>query len=167
MSDKPLYLSLMRHAKSSWDNAEQTDHERPLNNRGRKAAPKVGAALYAKGYAPDVIWSSDAKRTRETAMLLIREIPGAQNVLYNPDFYHASPEEVIQICDSQPAPTQNLMLLGHNPGWSQLHAYLSEHHHSFPTGACAVYKAKKALGTDWLRPENWRLVDMILPRELM
>jgi len=72
-------LLLMRHAKSSWSDGELTDHERPLNERGRRAASAVGAALTARGFAPEIIWSSDAKRTRETAMRLIRAIPGAHH----------------------------------------------------------------------------------------
>jgi len=86
----------MRHAKSSWSDGQLTDHERPLNNRGRRAAAEIGSTLHARGYAPDIIWSSDAKRTRETAMLLIREIPGAQTVHYNSEFYHASVETVLK-----------------------------------------------------------------------
>jgi len=84
------HLLLMRHAKSSWSDGSLSDHERPLNKRGEKAAIAVGEALVARGYAPDIIWSSDATRTRQTAMRLIRAIPGAQTVNYNSDFYHAS-----------------------------------------------------------------------------
>lgn len=160
------YLLLMRHAKSSWAEGDLTDHQRPLNKRGEHAATDVGAELYARGYAPDIIWSSDSKRTRQTAMRLIRAIPGAQEVHYNPEFYHAGPEQVIQICNDTPFPARNLMLLGHNPGWVELHAYLCGQEHDFPTAACAVYKAKKPLAANWFAPENWRLVDFIIPREL-
>jgi len=72
----------MRHAKSSWADDQMSDHDRPLNDRGRRAATAMGEALTARGYAPDIIWSSDAKRTRETAMLLIRAIPGPQVINY-------------------------------------------------------------------------------------
>ena len=166
MSESSPYLLLMRHAKSSWAEAGLTDHQRPLNKRGEKAAMAVGAELHARGYAPDIIWSSDSKRTRLTAMRLIREIPGAQEVHYNPDLYHAGPEQVIQICQDTPFPVGNLMLLGHNPGWAELHYYLSGQDHNFPTAACAVYKARKPITANWLVPENWRLVDFIIPRDL-
>jgi len=66
------HLLLMRHAKSSWSDGNLSDHERPLNKRGDKAAIAVGQALVARGYPPDIIWSSDATRTRQTAMRLIR-----------------------------------------------------------------------------------------------
>ncbi len=166
MSSAPLYLCLMRHAKSSWSDGSLSDHQRPLNERGQKAATLIGEVLTARGYAPDIIWSSDSKRTRETAMRLIRAIPGAQQVHYNPDFYHASPDIVIKACDNSPAPTQNLMLLGHNPGWGGLYYFLSGQEHDFPTAACAVFKAIKPLKDLWLEPENWKLVDLLLPRDL-
>ena len=161
-----IYLSLMRHAKSSWRDGSLTDHQRPLNDRGRKAAPKVGAALHARGYAPDIIWSSDSKRTRETAMHLIRAIPGAQEVHYNSELYHASPDDVLRVCDKEDPPQANLMLLGHNPGWSTLYSLMTGESHTFPTAACAVFKNQTELSQNWLRPENWKLVDLILPREL-
>lgn len=159
-------LLLMRHAKSSWSNGELTDHERPLNDRGLRAASAVGAALSARGFAPEIIWSSDAKRTRETAMHLIRAIPGAQTVSYNSEFYHASVETVLRVCGQEIEPSQPLMLLGHNPGWSYLHEYFTGQSHAFPTGACTVLTRKSNDVTDWLDPAAWVFTDLILPREL-
>jgi len=159
------HLLLMRHAKSSWSDGSLSDHERPLNKRGRRAAEMVGQALTARGYPPDIIWSSDSKRTRETAMLLIRAIPGAQSIEYSGDFYHASERQVLALCQKQAEPTGRLMLLGHNPGWGGLHYYFTGQSHRFPTAACTVLQ--RINGTqDWLAPENWRMIDLILPREL-
>ncbi len=161
------HLLLMRHAKSSWSDGSLTDHERPLNKRGRKSAEAVGAALHARGYAPDIIWSSDSKRTRETAMLLIRAIPGAQTVNYDPDFYHASADQVLMICGKQIEPSGNLMLLGHNPGWAALHEYFTRQFDDFPTAACTVLKRSGKGDGDWLSPDSWRMIDFIRPRELL
>ncbi len=161
----PLLL-LMRHAKSSWSDGSLSDHERPLNDRGRRAANAIGAALTARGYAPDVIWSSDAKRTRETAMHLIRTIPGAQTVNYSEEFYHASAESVLQVCGQAVEPDKPLMLLGHNPGWAELHQYFTGQSHRYPTGACTVLTRKKNGTSDWLNPAAWAFTDLILPREL-
>lgn len=143
-----------------------SDHERPLNNRGRRAAPAVGAALSARGLAPAVIWSSDAKRTRETAMLLIRSIPGAQTVNYSSEFYHASAETVLRVCGQAVEPSEPLMLLGHNPGWSELHYYFTGQNHKYPTGACTVLTRKNNGISDWLDPAAWTFTDLILPRSL-
>ena len=159
------HLLLMRHAKSSWSDPDQTDHERPLNERGQRAATDVGAALHARGFAPQTIWSSDATRTRQTAMRLIRAIPGAQAVHYLPEFYHASPEEVLKAARERGEPDcERLMWLGHNPGWAALHARYSGRPHAYPTGACTVLS--RVGDGDWLAPESWRAVDLVLPREL-
>ncbi|WP_409434073.1 SixA phosphatase family protein [Litorimonas sp. RW-G-Af-16] len=157
----------MRHAKSSWSDGSMSDHERPLNTRGEQSATAIGATLTARGYAPDIIWSSDAKRTRQTAMLLIRAIPGAQEVHYNPDFYHASAEQVLMICGKEIEPQGRLMLLGHNPGWAALHEYFTRRPHDYPTGACTVLERTNRGGGDWLSPSSWRMIDLVLPREIM
>ena len=159
-------LLLMRHAKSSWSDQDMSDHERPLNERGQRAATAMGAALTARGFAPDIIWSSDAKRTRETAMRLIRAIPGAQTINYSPDFYHASAETVLRICGQSVEPDKPLMLLGHNPGWAELHSYFTGQRHDYPTGACTVLTRKKNQVSDWLDPAAWAFTDLILPRDL-
>ena len=159
-------LLLMRHAKSSWSDGSMSDHQRPLNKRGKRAAEAMGKTLTARGYAPDIIWSSDATRTRETAMLLIRAMPGAQTVLYNPDFYHASAEIVLRVCGKQIEPTAPLMLLGHNPGWSELHTYFTGRIDDYPTGACTVLTRKDNEVSDWLNPAAWSFTDFITPRNL-
>jgi len=156
----------MRHAKSSWSDGSLSDHERPLNERGETAASAVGQALSARGYAPDIIWSSDSTRTRQTAMRLIRAIPGAQTVNYNSNFYHAGVETVLGICGKQIEPAGKLMLLGHNPGWAGLHEYFTGQYHDYPTGACTVLQRTDYQSGDWLDPKSWRMIDLILPREL-
>lgn len=157
-------LLLMRHAKSSWDDENLSDHERPLNARGERAATAVGAALTAREIAPDIIWSSDATRTRLTALRLIRAIPGAQQVEYISGFYHASAQNVLDICEQRGEPERPLMLLGHNPGWGALHQHFTGQFHNYPTGACSVLSRKN--NGPWLSPESWQFQDLILPREL-
>ena len=159
-------LLLMRHAKSSWSDGNMSDHQRPLNERGQRAATAVGTALTARGYAPDIIWSSDAKRTRETAMRLIRAIPGPQTVLYDPELYHASAETVLRDCGGATESDEPLMLLGHNPGWANLHSYFTGMSHDYPTGSCTVLTRKNNDISDWLDPAAWTFTDLILPRAL-
>ena len=159
------HLLIMRHAKSSWSDANQSDHERPLNDRGRRGATAVGHALTARGYAPEVIWCSDSKRTRETAMRLIRAIPGAQRVDYFTEFYHASPSDAFRTAREHGEPDcERLMWLGHNPGWAELHGHFVGYDVDFPTGACLVLK--RIDDGDWLLPESWKKIDFILPRDL-
>ncbi len=161
-------LLIMRHAKSSWDDPAQTDHERPLNKRGRRSAEAIGKVLTAKSIAPQLIWSSDAQRTRETATLLIRAIPGAQTVLHSSSFYHASAQTALDTAASlgEPGNIETLMWLGHNPGWSALFEYFTGFPHDFPTGACLVLERKKD-APDWLSNQSWVFKEMILPRDLL
>jgi len=92
------HLLLMRHAKSSWKDQSLADHARPLNKRGRREADIIARTLTAKGFAPDIIWSSDAERTSETAARLISIMPGAQSIIRTAEFYHASSAKVIAQC---------------------------------------------------------------------
>ena len=156
----------MRHAKSSWDDVNLSDHQRPLNERGRKSADKIAQTLNAQGYAPDVIWCSDAERTKETALRIMRIIPGAQTIFHQPDFYMASADAVLQLCASAEEPDGNLLLLGHNPGWADLFEHFSGHYHRYPTGTCGVF-ARKDDTESWLSPTAWQFKALLLPRELM
>ncbi|WP_371398021.1 histidine phosphatase family protein [Fretibacter rubidus] len=158
------HLLLMRHAKSSWDDSGLSDHERPLNKRGRRASGLVARTLVARGYAPDVIWSSDAARTLETAKRLIRIIPGAQTVHHNPALYHASANTMLTIMQRESEPGGRLMIMAHNPGMAELYNLITGHYHRFPTGACAVFK--RIGKAPWHDPQSWRVVDMVLPRDL-
>src|SRR3990172_12140295 len=66
-------LMLLRHAKSSWKDAEVPDHDRPLNKRGKKTAPQMGRLLSTEGLVPDLILSSTAVRARETAKAVAKD----------------------------------------------------------------------------------------------
>ena len=68
---KPMKtLFVLRHAKSSWDDPDLADFDRPLNDRGRSAAPFMGEVMNRNGFSPDVILSSPAVRARDTALLV-------------------------------------------------------------------------------------------------
>jgi len=160
------YLLIMRHAKSSWKDEGLSDHDRPLNKRGRAAADMMGTVLTAKNYAPDIIWASDAQRTKETAQRLIRIIPGAQTISYQPDFYMAGALQALDLLSAVAEPDGKLMLLGHNPGWEGLFEHFSGHYERFPTGACGVF-ARKDPAADWRSPAAWQFKELLRPRDLM
>lgn len=160
------YLLIMRHAKSSWKDEGLADHDRPLNKRGRESADRIAQILTAKHCAPDIIWSSDAQRTKETALRMIRVIPGAQQISYEPGFYMAGALHVLDLLSAAKEPDGALMLLGHNPGWEGLFAHFSGHHERFPTGACAVF-ARKDPAADWRTSEAWQFKELLRPRDLM
>ena len=159
------HLLIMRHAKSSWSEGRLSDHERPLNERGVRAAHDVGGVLRAKQILPKTIWSSDSARTRETVAKLGLDMDDVQ-IDYLADFYHAPANKVLYVCEGRGAPGAGpLMLVGHNPGWEDLFYHFAGMSRRMPTGACAIFARTKSK-TDWLAPESWRLLDYILPRDL-
>lgn len=103
-------LILMRHAKSSWNDITQADHDRPLNDRGRKSAKVMGDWLRAQGHVPEAAISSSSQRTGETFHGLGFDIP----VQFTRTLYHAGPEVMMDVLRQQDAGT--VLMLGHNPG---------------------------------------------------
>lgn len=116
-----LKLLLLRHAKSSWDDLDHTDHQRPLNKRGIKAAPKVGAFIASTGITPKLILSSTANRARQTTQLVSEQFGAEIETRFIDDLYSFSgfhtPLNVIRSnCDTQ----SPVLLVGHNPTMEEL-----------------------------------------------
>ena len=120
-----LKLALLRHAKSSWDNATLGDFDRPLNTRGRETAPAMGQEIARLGIEPGVILCSPARRTRETLDLILPKL-GAERVVIHFDaaLYLAGAADLMQhvrACETQ---TDTILVIGHNPGMHALAASL-------------------------------------------
>lgn len=160
-----IKLALLRHAKSSWDDPTLIDHARPLNNRGRKAAPLMGEWL-ADHIRPDLILCSDAKRTVQTAEAT-RPALGRPPLELRPDLYHASPNAMLDLLQQQSA--SQILLIGHNPGIGELANCLAQtlpdhpRFADFPTAAAAVFTFP---GWDRLAPRGARLTAFTVPRDL-
>ncbi len=110
-----MNLVLTRHAKSSWDNLNLTDHDRPLNRRGREDAKLVAKYLATYEYTYKTILCSTSKRTSETLEIFLNYIHKVDQVNYLSYLYHASAETIrkeIMTLDTG----GTYMLLGHNPG---------------------------------------------------
>lgn len=116
-------LILTRHAKSAWDDPLVQDHDRPLNERGRRAARELGDWLASRGYDPEEVICSTAARTRETweraAMATFETRP---NLRLEDALYNASPDMMMRLLKT--AQAQSVMLIGHNPGIAELAAML-------------------------------------------
>jgi phosphohistidine phosphatase len=112
---KTLYI--IRHAKSSWDNADQGDFERPLNERGKRDAPRMGKRLKEKGITPDLMITSSAKRAFSTCRR-IAEILGYDEEKIKSDrkLYHADEEEILKMIKNLNDKFDSVMIFGHNPG---------------------------------------------------
>jgi phosphohistidine phosphatase len=114
-------LSILRHAKSSWDEAALTDFERPLAPRGRKAAPLMGRHMREIGIAPDLVLCSAAVRTRETASLALQELGDPQPpVTYDINIYEATADVLMATLRGVPSEVGHVLLIGHNPGLQNL-----------------------------------------------
>ncbi len=129
-------LTLVRHAKSSWKDASVADFERPLNERGKRDAPRMGARLAAAGFRPDLLVSSPAKRARATAERIASAIDyPAERIVFEEGLYDASPDELLAVIQALPAGLAHVALVAHNPGLSELHNRLADRRiDDIPTG---------------------------------
>lgn len=131
-------IFLLRHAKSSWSNPDLPDFDRPLNQRGIRAAPFIGEVLRSRGYRPAIVISSPAARARNTAELMI-EAAGLDSIIrFNEDIYEATPQTLIRVSREIDDSYPTAMLVGHNPGMEGLIRVLSGTVESMPTAALAV-----------------------------
>lgn len=111
---KTLYL--MRHAKSSWSFDDLSDQERPLNDRGRDDAPRMGQALARRDIHPDLVVSSPAVRALSTAVLVARELKYANDkIKVEPDIYEADLATLLAVIHALPDAADSVLLTGHNP----------------------------------------------------
>lgn len=120
-------LVIVRHAKSSWDDRGLSDHDRPLNRRGLRDAPVMGARLAEWGPPVDRVISSSAVRALTTAELITQEmgLPWDEIVI-DEALYHASEDDMLEIIQEQEDYLDGLMMFGHNPGMTYLVNNLSD-----------------------------------------
>ena len=131
---------LMRHAKSDYPD-DTPDHERPLAERGRRDAPRIGEWIRDNGYRPDLALCSTAQRTRQTWDLVAAELGGPAAVRYEPRIYEASTLALLLLVRELPEEAGTGMLVGHNPAIGELAVGLTgERVAKFPTAAVAVIR---------------------------
>lgn len=159
-------LMLLRHAKSSWDNALLSDHDRPLNERGRHDAPRMGKALKGYDLVPDVIITSTAVRAADTAeaVALAAGYDGA--IRTTGRLYHASPDTYLEIAGGLDDAVSSVLMVGHNPGLEELVEDLSGHAERMPTAALAVFAVNVASWRDLSLDSSFKLVHLLLPKAL-
>jgi phosphohistidine phosphatase len=121
------YLTVLRHAKSSWDQPGVTDHDRPLNDRGLIAAPAIARFLHrtyfgGEGQAPlmprpQSVLASTAQRAFQTAQFMLREFDlDTKGFALDSRLYLAEPKTVLEVLRGADEAVQHLVLVGHNPG---------------------------------------------------
>ncbi len=159
-------LILMRHAKSDWGSPDLADHDRPLNKRGRAAAPQMADWLLQQGFVPDRILCSSAVRTQQTAERMLPQWDSDVAVQVNGDLYLASPERILHSICSDAGDAACLMVLAHNPGMQTLVSHLADNYLSFPTAAVAVFELDIDDWSQWDPDRGTRCVAIQRPKEL-
>ncbi len=118
-------LTILRHAKSSWDSPSLADSERPLNKRGERDAPVMARRIQESGIRPSLILSSPAVRAWTTARIVAKALGYPLEFLQRErDLYLASCSQLLSIVARQDEGFNNLMIVGHNPGLTDLVNYL-------------------------------------------
>lgn len=131
-------LFILRHAKSSWSEPDLADFDRPLNERGTKAAPFMGELMARKSFQPSVILSSPAARAKQTA-LLVKDAGGfGAELKFDDRIYEASPQGLRSVIAELDDKYSSAMLVGHNPGIEGFIRFLTGRIEPMPTAALAV-----------------------------
>lgn len=170
-------LLLLRHAKSSWDDRDLPDHDRPLNPRGKQAAGAMRGAMANLGLCPDLVLVSTARRTRETAAAL-EPWPETPLVELMDSLYLASAPALLAALQAVAETVRSVLLVGHNPGLHELAVKLvgteamtlanpdtrrlSE---GYPSGALTEFSVPGPWGG--LAEGGGRLVRFLSPRDLV
>ncbi len=159
-------LFVLRHAKSSWKNPDLADHDRPLNKRGKRDAPRMGRLMREEGLLPQLALSSTAKRARLTLDQALEAARHQCEVHLTPRLYLAGPEQIVEVLRGLPGQFERVLVVGHNPGLEELVGELTGEDVILPTAALAVVDcASQAWGELRLSGEA-QLVRLWQPREL-
>lgn len=131
-------LLILRHAKSSWKHPELSDHDRPLNKRGKHDAPVMGRQLKEKRLVPDLIISSTAVRAKDTALVIADVVGYTKEIVFLSSLYAASPDAYIQAISHVAGDYSTILVVGHNPGLEELIEVLTGDMHELSTCALAI-----------------------------
>lgn len=149
---------MLRHAKSSWEFADLSDHDRPLNNRGKRDAPKIGKKLLKEGLVPHLIISSSAIRAHSTAKKVAKACGYEEEILIDPTLYDSGHSEYLNALRIQDDRYYIIMLVGHNPVSEELVELLTGEMVTMPTCAVACMR---------LPIESWRQIKPQMRGELL
>jgi phosphohistidine phosphatase len=159
-------LLLMRHAKSSWKIKDIPDHERPLNKRGRRDAPRIGNLIAEQELVPQLILSSSALRARQTAELVAETSGAAVSVTYLDRLYMAEAEEFYTALRSLPDEVERVLVIGHNPGLETFLQILSNRIESLPTAVLAHISLPIEDWQEFNKDTQGDLIQIWRPKEL-
>jgi phosphohistidine phosphatase len=168
------HMFLLRHAKSSWDDGDLGDFDRPLNERGRRNARAMADYLKSSAFRPAIVLCSATLRTRQTWELLAPALNGVP-VSFEPDLYEASRHDLVTRLRHLDDHLASALVIGHNPGLQRLANHLCAGHgapkalarleEKFPTCTLATLEAKVE---KWAELDQGcaRLTDFVRPADL-
>jgi phosphohistidine phosphatase len=130
-------IFLLRHAKSDWGDPDLDDHDRSLNKRGKRDAPRMGRLVREEKILPDLIITSDAKRAVQTVEALVAESGYTGEVKESGELYDADTEDYFRLLRDVPDEEQAVMLVGHNPIAEEFLRHLTGEETTIPTAALA------------------------------
>lgn len=158
-------LLLLRHAKSSWKDTSVKDFDRPLNQRGLKAAPAIGRLMRKRKLQPELVLSSPAERARQTTQLVLEAAGLKTEVRYDERIYEASAARLFEIVSQIDEEAGMVMMVGHNPGFEELLEALTGEARSLSTAALACIELDSEKWSKVKAGEN-RLAWLVKPKEL-
>jgi phosphohistidine phosphatase len=159
-------LLLVRHAKSSWDNERLSDFERPLNQRGKQDAPRMGRLLRQRELIPDLIISSPAVRALATAEAVGLAAGYEDEIRLVESLYHAGPDSYFEVLREVSDLYHRVMAVGHNPGMEELVEQLAGRWERMPTGTIAYFQLELDRWADIDESAVAKLVDVWRPKEM-
>lgn len=157
-------LFLIRHAKSSWDNPDLNDIDRPLNERGRRDAPLMARRMSSNWSSPDGIFCSSALRARETANIMNQFWWKDREIVIDGKLYEESASSILSIIAQKNDEFKSLAFVFHNPTITYLSNVLASL--SIPNvPTCGIVTLKSPANT-WgsLEPGKCELVDFDFPK---
>jgi len=164
-------LLLLRHGKSDW-NTELDDFHRPLKDRGKRGAQRIGVWLAQQGLEPDYIISSAAERALVTAQKCCKAMGlDPQNIYQDPRLYEADLDMLLAMLEDIPEQAKRVMLVGHNPSFESLLRWLADNFIPWPEDGkllptATLARLKMHHNWDSLKPGSASLQKIIRPREL-
>jgi len=161
---KRLYV--LRHAKSSWDNEGLADFDRPLNERGRKIAPLMGKLMRERGYIPEKIYASPAKRAAKTAKLACKGGDITAEIEFDRRIYEAGTRTLTKVLSEIKNGAKSALIVGHNYGLEDLIHDLTGQPELMPTAALAVIDLEIDKWKD-VGPGKGKLVEVLRPKEVL
>ncbi|TNE44261.1 MAG: hypothetical protein EP343_31415 [Deltaproteobacteria bacterium] len=159
-----LRLILARHGEAGRASSGG-DVQRPLTQHGHKQASRLATLLSEAGWLPSIVVSSSALRTRETTQNLLDAWSHELQVAWEDSFYLGNLHTIVPTLQHHNlSDCSCLMLVGHNPGWSDAVSQLSGTYVSMGTANAALLSIEaESWDEALLTTYNWTLQDVLRP----